>query len=81
LARIGVPKAPRGKAAAEQRKVEQRRLALAAVDARLAMIRETFSRAALGCLRGELDAARQVQAALAQVESRRAALRTAQEGA
>jgi hypothetical protein len=64
-------------AAAEQRKAEQRRIALAGVDARLAMIRELFSRAALHCLRGELDAARQVQAALAQVEAARAALREA----
>jgi hypothetical protein len=65
----------------EQRKTEQRSRALAQADAQMVLAREAFSKAALRCLRGEQDAAQQVQAALAQVEAARAALREADDAA
>lgn len=54
---------------------EARRRALAAADAQMARAKDAFTRAALRCLRGELDAAQHVQTALVMVESARAALR------
>jgi hypothetical protein len=54
---------------------QARRQALAAADDQMSRAKEAFTRAALRCLRGELDAAQCVAAALVMVESARAALR------
>ncbi len=50
---------------------EERRLALVAVDARLVRVRERISLAALACLRGAIDSASLVRAALDEVERAR----------
>lgn len=63
--------------AAPDLKAEARRRALAVADEQMRMAKDAFTRAALRCLRGEQDAAHCVQAALAQVEAARAALRAA----
>jgi len=51
--------------------------ALTAIDAQLQAAQASFSRAALACLHGNLDAHAQVRAALAEVDRARASLRQA----
>lgn len=63
------------KVAAAPRNISASARALADADARMTAAKDQFSRAALACLRGNLDAAVQVRTALSAVDQARAELR------